>query len=346
MKTRLVTPLLLLFSLILAACSAAATPRAPEAVEMAAPVEIMSELPAAIEAPAPAEAPAAGAPVEAESGAPKPQVAELPQLSDPSARMIIKDGLMELLVADTAVALERTTQLAADQGGYLVSSRVWMENGYQNAELRMGVPSMTFEDTLNRLRRIGVEVLNEQASGQDVSAEYNDLQSRLVNLEATAARVRQFLEQAKTVEESLRINATLSELEGQIEQVKGQMKFYEDRAAFSTITVLLKPQMPTPTPTLNPTVTPTPTPTPGWNPGKTVTSASKVMVDLLKGLIDLTIWAAFLLWPFVLIALIAWAIYRRLRRKPTPPPPAPPPPASDTGSANSPGSEAGPGPNP
>jgi hypothetical protein len=48
---------------------------------------------------------------------------------------------------------------------------------------------------------------------------------------------------------------------------------------------------------------------------------------LLKGLIDLTIWAAFLLWPFVLVALIAWAIFRRLRRKPAPPKPAAPPPA-------------------
>ncbi len=68
------------------------------------------------------------------------------------------------------------------------------------------------------------------------------MQSRLVNLEATAARVREFLTDAKTVEESLRINATLSDLEGQIEQVKGQMKFYEDRAAFSTISVTLQPQ--------------------------------------------------------------------------------------------------------
>lgn len=328
MKSWLEFFLILLFCFIFAACSAPAAQQAPE--QPAAPAEPAMAEAVAVEkgvevqeAPAAAEAPAAP-----ESGAPEPQEAGLPQLLQPSTRMIIKDGLMDLLVADTDVALERATQLAADQGGYIVSSRIWMDRGYKNAELRMGVPSMTFEDTMNKLRRIGVEVLNEQASGQDVSAEYNDLQSQLINLEATAARVREFLDQAKTVEESLRINATLSELEGQIEQVKGQMKFYEDRSAYSTIAVTLKPQMPTPTPTLTPTVTPTPTPTPGWNPGKTVSSASKVMVDLLKGLIDLTIWAAFLLWPFVLVALIAWVIYRRVRRKsasstPTIPPPGP-----------------------
>lgn len=329
MKTRLVLSLMLLFALLLAACSPAATPIQPgQPIELAAPasteavaVESAPEAPPAAEELS-VEEPAAEAPA---SGAPKPQVAELPQLSQPSARMIIKDGLMDLLVQDTDVALERVTQLAADQGGYLVSSRIWMDGGFKNAELRMGVPSITFEDTMNQLRRIGVEVLNEQASGEDVSAEYNDLQSRLINLEATAARVRDFLDQAKTVEESLRINATLSELEGQIEQVKGQMKFYEDRAAYSTITVLLQPQRPTPTPTLTPTVTPTPTPTPGWNPGKTAASASKVMVELMKGAIDMLIWAAFLLWPFVLVGLIAWAVYRRVRRKPASPPPPPGP---------------------
>ncbi|OGO37747.1 MAG: hypothetical protein A2W35_18660 [Chloroflexi bacterium RBG_16_57_11] len=330
MKTRLVFSLFLLFILVLTACASAAQ-KAPQQAE--APAEpAMAEAPVVEQVVEVQEAPAAvEAGVAPESEAPKPQEASLPQLLQPSTRMIIKDGLMDLLVADTEVALERVIQLAADQGGYIVSSRVWMDRDYKNAELRMGVPSITFEDTMNKLRRIGVEVLNEQASGQDVSAEYNDLQSQLVNLEATAARVRDFLDQAKTVEESLRINATLSDLEGQIEQVKGQMKFYEDRSAYSTITVTLSPQMPTPTPTLTPTVTPTPTPTPSWNPGKTVASASKVMVDLLKGLIDLTIWAAFLLWPFVLVALIAWVIYRRIRRKPASPPPPPPPPSPESG---------------
>jgi hypothetical protein len=324
MKARLVIPVIMVLTLLLGACSPAARApeklEAPAAVEMQQPVAVQVEGESAVEAPA-VQAPALMA-TAAPAAAPKPQEAGLPQnLSQPSARMIIKDGLMELLVQDTDVALERVTQLAADQGGYLISSRIWMEDGYKNAELRMGVPSMTFEDTMNRLRRIGVQVLNEQASGQDVSAEYNDLQSRLINLEATAARVREFLDQAKTVEESLRINATLSELEGQIEQVKGQMKFYEDRAAFSTITVLLKPQRPTPTPTFTPTPTSTPTPTPAWNPGETVASASKVMVELLQGLVDATIWAVFLLWPFALVALIAIWIFRRLRRKPAPPAP-------------------------
>jgi hypothetical protein len=313
MKTRTVLSLFLLLPLSLAACGGARSVAPPRE----APA--MTEAPAAQEVPLLPASAATAAPAE---GA-KPQSAELALPNPSSGRMIIKDALMDLLVADPELAIERVTSLAADQGGYLVSSRAWMENGFKNAELRMGVPSSHFEDTLTQLRRMAVQVLNEQTSGQDVSADYADLAARLVNLEATAARVRAFLEQAKTVEESLKINGTLSDLEGQIEQVKGQMKFYEGRSAYSTITVLVRPQLPTPTVTLTPTTTPTPTATPGWNPGKTVSSASTVMVKLIQGSLDLLIWMVFLLWPFVLIVLVVWWVIRRLRRKPGKPKPEP-----------------------
>jgi hypothetical protein len=284
----------------------------------------MTQAPAAMEAPAVVEAPAgeraAATPIP--SGA-KGQSSELALPNPNSGRMIIKDAVMDLLVANPELAIERVTQLAADQGGYLVSSRAWMENGYKSAELKMGVPSARFEDTLNLLRHFAIQVLNEETSGTDVSADYADLESRLVNLEATAARVRAFLDKAKTVEESLKINAQLSDLEGQIEQVKGQMKFYEGRSAYSTITVLVRPQLPTPTITPTSTATATPTATPRWYPGKTVSSASTVMVQMLQGLIDALIWMAFLLWPFVLVILLLWWVIRRFRRKPPKPQPEP-----------------------
>lgn len=302
MKARFVLFLFLLFPLVLAACSSAAAPRMAPAYTQA---------PAVMEAPVATEALALAA--TAAPGGVKPQGAELAIPNPSSGRMIIKDALLELQVSDPDLAIERVTSLAADQGGYLISSRVWVDNGFKNAELKMGVPSASFEDTLNQLRRLSVQVLNEQSSGTDVSADYADLEARLTNLEATAARVRAFLDQAKTVEDSLKINAQLSDLEGQIEQVKGQMKFYEGRSAYSTITVLLHQQEPTPT------VTPTPTATPGWNPGKTVGSASKTMIQLLQAGIDLLIWAVFLLWPFALVIVVVWWVIRRLQRKPAKP---------------------------
>ena len=227
--------------------------------------------------------------------------------------MIIKDGSIDLLVADTDRAVDQVTALAQQQGGYVISSNTWIEDGYKYADFRLGVPSGLFEQTMSALRRLGVQVLNEASSGQDVSSEYADLQTRLTNLEATAARVRSFLEDAKTVEEALQVNNTLSQLEAEMAQIKGQMKFYEGRSAYSTISVSLKPQRPTPTPTLTPTLTPTPTSTPRWNPGGTFQDAAKTSVKFMQGTVDALIWIVVMLWPLILLAGIV--LYFYIRRK-------------------------------
>jgi hypothetical protein len=301
----------LLFSLVLSACLSQASPRR-------SPVETVMvgvAMPVATEAP-PQESvnmEMAATSVSGYGGGMAYPSSGDTSFSMPSMtnQMIIKDAQMDLLVEDTDRAIERVTTMVADQGGYIISARTWLEHDYKRAELRMGIPSANFENTLTYLRNLGLKVLNETLSGQDVSSQYTDLKSRLSNLEATAARVREFLDEARTVEDSLRVNQTLSDLEGQIEQIKGQMKYLEGRSAYSTISLTITPQMPTPTPT------PTPTPGPGWNPGNTVKQASSTMVGMFKGLIDVLIWVVFLTWPFVLIVAIIWFVFKRIRKKPS-----------------------------
>ncbi|MGQ0600573.1 MAG: DUF4349 domain-containing protein, partial [Anaerolineales bacterium] len=160
-----------------------------------------------------------------------------------------------------------------------------------------------FEAALNQLRGLSVKVERESASGQDVSAEYVDLRSRLNNLEATAARVREFLADAKTVEESLKVSGQLQELEAQIEQVKGQMKYYEGRAAFSTITLQLTPQIAP--------VSPKPT---AWDPGKTFERATGTLTTLAQTFADIAIWLIVVFGPFGLIAALIFGFGWRLMR--------------------------------
>ncbi len=230
-------------------------------------------------------------------------------------RLIIKNANLQLLVVDTGTAIDRVTQVVVDTFGYIISSRSWYQETFQYATITIGVPVDQFEEAMRRLRGMAIQVLDENASGSDVTDQYVDLESRLRNLEATEARVRTFLEQALTVEESLRVSHTLSEITAQIEEIKGQMGYLKDRAAYSTITVNLSPQVPTPTPT--PTNTPTPTPTPVvWNPGQTFTSATDVLGGIVQNLIDAAIWIVVILGPFGLpLALIVWGAIRLNRKR-------------------------------
>jgi hypothetical protein len=236
-----------------------------------------------------------------------------------SNRMIVKNADVRLTVEDTDVAIDRATQIIGDAGGYIVSSRVWYQDYYGNnlkyAAITIGVPVDEFEKVLSRLRGLAIRVVDETAAGDDVTDQYVDLQSQLVNLEATRARIQEFLKDAKTVDEALRINQELANIEAQIEQIKGRMNYLNDRSAYSTITVNLEPELPILTPV--PTITPMPTATPiPWKPGETFGQAKGTVTVLYQGIANFMIWLFVVILPIVLPpALILWGVWKWLNRK-------------------------------
>src|SRR5215208_4326977 len=331
MKTRsgLFVLFVLIGMIILAACGGAApATRVPAATE--APAEVF-----AAEAP-PVEESAAKNESALQSqdqavgqapSAPLPTAAAF-EISNPagdltvierSNRMIVKNADVRLTVKDTDVAIDRTTQIIGDAGGYIVSSRVWYQDYYGNnlkyAAITIGVPVDEFEKVLSHLRGLAIKVVDETAAGDDVTDQYVDLQSQLTNLEATRDRIQGFLKDAKTIDEALRINQELANIEGQIEQIKGQMNYLNDRSAYSTITLNLEPELPVLTPTPTPTAFPTATPIP-WNPGQTFGNAKGTVTVVYQGIGDFLIWLAVVILPIVLPpALILWAVWKWLNRK-------------------------------
>ena len=241
-----------------------------------------------------------------------------------TSHMIIKNGDIKLQVEDTDLAIDRATQVIGDMGGYIISSRVWYQpyadgENYKYATITIGVPVIQFERTLSRLRGLAVKVLDETASGEDVTNQYVDLQSQITNLEATRDRIKAFLDEAKTVDEALRINTELTNVEAQIEQIKGQMNYLQDRSAYSTITINLEPKLPELIAT--PTSTPTPTPTPvAWKPGETFNHAGRAVTYAYQGIIDFLIWVLVVFVPiFAPPVLIIWGLWKLFTRKPRKP---------------------------
>ena len=233
--------------LVLAACGAAA----PAATEPPPDIGYVQES-AATEAPAFEAPPFAEEPAAKEGDIPQDQaVGQAPLAPMPTAaayevsnssgdltviersnRMIIKNADVRLMVKDTDVAIDRATQIIGDAGGYIISSRVWYQDYYGNnlkyAAITIGIPVDEFERTLVKLRDLAVRVVDEVASGDDVTEQYVDLQSQLTNLEATRARIQDFLKDSKTVDEALRINQELANIESQIEQIKGRMNYLDE----------------------------------------------------------------------------------------------------------------------
>ncbi|MCA9969952.1 MAG: DUF4349 domain-containing protein, partial [Anaerolineales bacterium] len=270
--------LLLLIGAALGACGGMASEEAPEfetaesddeaiiAGEVVAVTRIVTEVIVEGEA-----APAPGA-VGALQPTPAATAAAPGEPGAPQQRLIIKDGRMVLTVVDTETAVTQATQLAVDLGGYIISQTLRDDDqGYLYATMRLAVPVNQFERALRDLRQLG-DVTDESSSGEDVTDEFVDLNSRLTNLQATRDRLLEFLDQAETIDEVLEINAELTSVEEDIAVIQGRLNFLADRAAFSTIDLTLNPLLPTPTPSPTPTATPIPTPE-SWRPGDTAGTA-------------------------------------------------------------------------
>ncbi|RIL05358.1 hypothetical protein DCC79_16150, partial [bacterium] len=248
------------------------------------------------------------APTPGPDAAPGSASAPVPPPAD-AVRKIVKDATLSLEVESVPLALGRIEAVAAQSGGYVVETRTDLGRAPGGwATIKIGVPVDQFEAALQRVRDAGTTVLGEHTSGVDASQEYVDLQSQVANLEATQARIREFLAQATTVEESLRVNAQLAEIEGQLGQVKGRMRFLADRAADSTITVELH----VPPPAETPTPTATPTPAPGWSAVEESRAAAGLLASILRVLATFAIWFAVVVLPLAApVAVVWWAVRGR-----------------------------------
>jgi hypothetical protein len=294
-------PLIVLF---LAACAPAATP-APaiqaerHAVVTAAPA---AGAPDQFATGAPAAAPTA----PANTGANAPSGAPLPQFD----RKIIKNATIKLEAEQVFSALNQVTLLSSQYGGYVMNSRSWYEQDYPHALYSFAVPVERFEEALEQVRHLG-KVLDETSSGQDVTDQYVDLEARIRNQEATAERIRGFLDETRTVDEALRVNQQLAQVEEQLEQLKGQRNALGQRAAFSTISVEFSPVIPNAGPKLGSV----------WSPLGTLAQATDALAAILRVLVDITIWIVVLSLPFIaiggvvfLVGRLGWRLLARRKR--------------------------------
>ena len=230
-------------------------------------------------------------------------------------RLIIRNADMTIVATDTEAALAQIAQMAENGGGWVVSSNVYQSSETtKSGYVQIRVPSEGFQSVLDAIAGLAVRVESLSTSGQDVTEEYVDLSSQLANLEATAARVRAFLDDTTRVEDALAVNAELSRLEGEIAVIKGRMQFLEQSSAFSSITVNVTPDE-----------LAQPIQVAGWQPSGVAKQAIETLVSALQALANLLIWFVIVALPILLLILIPFAliiwIIRRLRRRERPAPP-------------------------
>ncbi|MDD5339510.1 MAG: DUF4349 domain-containing protein, partial [Dehalococcoidales bacterium] len=155
-------------------------------------------------------------------------------------RMVIRNAYLTIVVDDVSDIMTQINALAANFGGYVVNSNIGENKSQLYASITFRVLSENFDATINALHAMAVDVKSETTTGQDVTEEYTDLQSRLRNLEASEAQLLALMERAGTVEEILQVQRELTSTREEIESLKGRMQYLEQSANLALFDVTLE----------------------------------------------------------------------------------------------------------
>lgn len=264
-------------------------------------------------APAPAATTAAGGTVNRAAGsastssdatilnAPLP-----PQVND---QKIIRTATIQITAKDVAGTQNSIWNLATELGGNVLTSNTTGTDDNVRAEIAFRVPTDRYKEAMDRVRNYAVKVEKEQSSAQDVTEEYVDLQARQRNLEATVLQFQSLLTKATTVDETLKVQAQLNNAQSDLERIKGKLNYYDQRAAFSTISATILP--------VPPPAKPTPvTPVAKWSLGHSVQEAWNRSVNGLQNVADALITILIGGWWIELpLGLAIFFLVRRERRR-------------------------------
>jgi hypothetical protein len=289
-------------------------------------------------AAAPSEAPAYDQSIEAPPAAPAPVAREAEggvsqSISNPAPqsveRIVIKNGSMTIVVTDPPQSMDAIRQMAEEMGGFVVTANLYKEqlsSGIEvpRASITIRVPAERMDEAMRLIRELsGQDPLNENINSQDVTSDYVDLQSRLKNLEAAEAELTRIMEEAQKTEDVLAVYNQLVSIREQIEVIKGQIKYYDESAALSAISVELIADKAV-----------QPIEIGGWQPQGVLKNAVEALIRSLQFLVNAIIWIVIYVLPvlallfliFVLPPLLiirAW-MKRKKRKAAQVQPPAPP----------------------
>ena len=172
----------------------------------------------------------APAPVRATDG--KPGVTVLPE-------QIVVEGWVSVEVEDASATARELRTLVEKLQGRISKEQVTGAAQSWSASISLRIAPARVNEVLDWLDRQG-EVTSKRIDGTDVSRTLFDQAIALENLTLTLERLRKLLDAGGLqMKDILEIEKEMTRLRGEIERIKGEKRFLEDRVSLATLNVEL-----------------------------------------------------------------------------------------------------------
>jgi hypothetical protein len=224
---------------------------------------------------------------------------------------IVYTGSLQLVVADVDQALAKAKAAVAAAGGYIGGSQESNADTQPTATITYRIPASRWEDTIAAIRGVATKVVAEQTQASEVGSQLVDLQARLANLRASEAALQDIAKGTAKVSDLLEVQAQLTDVRGQIEQLDAQRVRLTDQVAYGTLVT-----------TFGMEVEQVKTAAKGWDPATDVDGASAAMISFGQRLVSAAIWFVIVWLPSIAVTLlvlfVAWKVGKRFLPKPSP----------------------------
>lgn len=194
-------------------------------------------------------------------------------------------------------------------GGYVEDQNIhngstYSSRRYRSANLTVRIPDEKVDQFTQEVQD-SANVVSQNLNREDITLKYVATSSRVTALETEQARLLELLEQAKTMEDLLEIEARLTDVRYELENYASQLRLYDNQIDYATIYLFIE-EVQEYTPVEEPTF---------------LERITKGFSDSLKGLgegiVDFIVWiitSSPYLVVFGILALIALLLIKRIRK--------------------------------
>ncbi len=179
-----------------------------------------------------------------ESAAVKTNQEESPALPAPvtpaDSRKLIRNAQLDLQVLNYEAAIQRLTTMASEAKGFVATQNSSkLPNGKLQGTVVVKLLPENLESFLQKARTLG-ELKNQTLGTQDVTKAYFDTDARLRNAKRMEDRLLEMLaKKTGKVSDLLEVEKELARVRESIEQMQGELKYYEALVQYATVTIAL-----------------------------------------------------------------------------------------------------------
>ena len=213
-------------------------------------------------------------------------------------RMVITTANVTLEVKNLNETYKILREIAVKGNGYITQSNMNLTEGEKTGTMTIRLPVTGYEQALEEIRKLG-KVLSNEETGDDVTEEYVDLQSRIKNLRIEETTFQALMRNVKKMQDIITIEEQLGRIRGEIEQVTGRMKFLDNQVSLSTINITYSEPVPSVKKVID------------WDVSRSASGALNALTAIGRALVTLVIWIVIVFVPIGLVLFVAYKIVRR-----------------------------------